>query len=430
MTFFLAIRNLVLQRKRYAMIGLAVMIGFALITVISGASGGILFTVKDKAARYFAGNVSVTGYSAKNVQGISEPDRLATLLGRDLDDARVISKRTVYYKQDADLFFGGQMIRQRRLVGVEFASERAEFEDLVFAQGGLEAMLGPDGERGILISESAADLLGARLGDDVELFLTTDTGQYNTASLVVRGIFSEASLFGYVSYMRNEDLNRLLGRAPGAATDIAGYARPGVDHVSLAESVHEILSTTANVLPLSANRDDRAASLSEKRTGEALVIMSLDAQLAQIADILDAFMAVSYFVLAIFVAIVMVGILNTYRVIVYERTREIGTMRALGMARGAVIRLFMTEAAALALVSSIAGLALGAVALRLLGLIDLSPVPAAGMFTAEGRLGFYLDPRNALMNIAAMMAAVTAAASGPARAAGAVRPADAMRASS
>ncbi len=428
MTVFLALRNLMLQRRRYTMIAVAIACGFALITVISGASGGAMAAIRAKAARYFAGAVSVTGYSPSGVQRISDPDPLVELLASGLDGARSVSKRTIYYRTDAEVFFGGESIRQRRLVGVDFSRETAEFSDMDFTQGGADAMAGPDGARGVLISASAAELLGARLGDRVELFLTTDKGQYNTASLVVRGVFAETSLFGYVAYVRNEDLNELLGRPVGSATDIAVYAEPGTDLASLAREAHRLASGARDTMPLAADRDERQEALRAKRSGDVLVVMSLDSQLAQIADIMDAFMAVTYFVLAVFVLIVMVGILNTYRVIVYERTKEIGTMRALGMGRGAVVRLFTFEAAALALASSVAGLAIGLALLRALGFVDLGAIPAAGMFTSRGRLVYSLGTAQTLMNLAAMVLAVSLAALGPARSAGSIRPADAMRA--
>jgi putative ABC transport system permease protein len=427
MTFFLALRNLFLQRKRYGVISLAVVIGFALITVISGITNGALNTVKFKAARYFAGHISVTGFSPDRGKRISDPDRLVTLLQGSLDEIRSVSKRTVYYRQDATLFFGGESIRQRRLVGIEFRTEADELRGMDFDSGGIDSMLGADGEMGILISRIAADLLSARVGDDVQLYLTTDSGQYNTATLVVNGIFEEPSLFGFAAYLRNQDLNRLMGRESGAATDIAVYARNGINLDRLGLNVRATLADVAAVMPVLTSKADRGDALSEGFTEETLAVMTLNAHLAQITDILDAFTAISYFVLFVFVVIVMVGILNTYRVIVYERTKEIGTMRALGMGRGTVIGLFITEAALLAGSASIMGLLCGVGILRIIGLIDFSAIAAAGMFTEGGRFSFFVEPKSTSLNFLAMIIAVMLAAIGPARKAGSIRPVDAMR---
>ena len=222
----LALRNLFLQRKRYMMIGVAVLVGFALVTVISGAAYGAMETVKAKAARYFSGHVSVIGL-INGTNGLGDPGRVESLLRQADLPIRTISRRTAYNRLDASLFFGGETVRQRKLVGVSFEVERDELSNLAFSQGSIDAMLGEAGRDGILISASAAGIMGCRVGDDINLYLTTDSGQYNTATLVVRGIFSETSLFGYVAYMRNEDLNRLILRAPDAATDLALYADSG-----------------------------------------------------------------------------------------------------------------------------------------------------------------------------------------------------------
>lgn len=430
MIFFLALRNLVLQRRRYAVIGIAVALGFALITIISGATAGALGTVRDKAARYFAGHISITGYTPDRAQRISDPDRLIDLLRGTVSGIRTVSRRTVYYRQDAKLFFGGESIRQRRLVGVDFDSEFQELRGMKFQSGSLDAMLGDGGDEGILVSQTAADLLRAKVGDSIELFLTTDTGQYNTATLVIQGIFQETSLFGFAGYLRNQDLNALLGRSADAATDIAVYGSKGVDLARLAHDMHAALSAEVAVFPVLSSTSDRRDALSSGLQEETMAIMTLDGHLAQITDILDAFTAISYFVLLVFVMIVMVGILNTYRVLVYERTREIGTMRALGMKRPSVIALFVCEAAMLAVAASVIGLVVGIAGLGILGLLDFSAIAAAAMFTNAGHLGFFVDGSAAALNLLAMIVAVMVAAFGPARNAGAIKPVDAMRTNS
>jgi len=61
------------------------------------------------------------------------------------------------------------------------------------------------------------------------------------------------------------------------------------------------------------------------------------------------------------------GILNTLLVGVRERTREIGTRRALGARRSWILRQFLVESAVLALPGALAGLAAGSLVARLLG---------------------------------------------------------------
>ncbi len=109
-------------------------------------------------------------------------------------------------------------------------------------------------------------------------------------------------------------------------------------------------------------------------------VIPLAAHLEEIKNILDAFVLGTYFIFAVFMIIVMVGVLNTYRVMIYERTKEIGTMRAIGMQRNQVKYLFLLEAAGLAVISSTAGFITGFLILVGIGLIDFSFYTPAAIF--------------------------------------------------
>jgi ABC-type lipoprotein release transport system permease subunit len=287
-------------------------------------------------------------------------------------------------------------------------------------------MRGTDGRKGILISEAAAKILGAHLGDDITITLTTDTGQYNSGTLVVRGIFRETSLFGYLAYMQLEALNDLTLRPKGSATDIAIYGKPGEDSSALAERVRQFLGRTHHVLPRMAAKADIDEAL-PGITEQSYAVLPLEGNLTQMRDIVQAFLAITWAAVAIFIAIVMVGILNTFRVIAYERTREIGTMRAIGMQRDSVLALFVIEAFLMALIACIGGVIVGYAGFGILGILDLGRIPVAGLFTERGRLGFFVDPATVFLDFCIMLGATIAAAFGPARRAAMADPAEALR---
>ena len=426
MVGYLAVRNLLLQRRRYALMAAAVVVGFVLVTILTAAAQGAMETVQEKAARYFAGHVSITGF-VQNRQHISDPGAVKEVIAQSGAGARTIARRTVYYRRDSRLFFAGNSVRQRRLVGVDFAAEGTEIAELDFRSGGVAPMFTDAGIDGVLISDVAAELLGARLGDDIGLFLTTDDGQINTATLVVQGIFRETGIFGYVTYMRNHDLNRLLERAPEAATDIAVYLHRAGGIVRAADRILRALDQRFAVFPPVMRRQDFGSVVNRGIEAETLAVVSLDAQLAEISDLVDAFLMVSNFVVVLFMLIVMFGILNTYRVILHQRTREIGTMRALGMSRSGVQGVFLVEAACLALVASLAGFLIGSVLFSVGELISVGTGAAVSMFTERGRLQFALRPRTVAVNLALMTAAVVVAAWGPAHKASRLDPVEALR---
>ncbi|HAW85461.1 MAG: hypothetical protein A2087_06635 [Spirochaetes bacterium GWD1_61_31] len=424
---FLALRSLFLQRRRYVLMFLAIFIGFMLMTVIHSLTSGMLETVKTKAARYFSGHISLTGYEAGQPSLVDVAGLRTSLLDAGLP-LRTIAPRTIYYRSDASLFFAGESIRQRRLLGIDFKLEAAEMANLSFLDGSIQDMV-TAGQDGILISEAAARLLGARVGDDIILYLTTDSGQYNSSTLIIRGIFRETSLFGYVAYMRQQDLNRMLQRPADAATDLALYTRQGVDPEALLERIRPLLITYRRLLPRLPTKASlyEALAVTDWGQGPVLAILTLQAHLNQITIMLDAFWTVTWFILAVFILVVMVGILNTYRVLVYERTREIGTLRALGMQRAAVQALFLVEATVLALLASVTGFLVGSLVLAGLSRFDVSALPGTGLIADRGHLQPFIDWRLTGLTLTMMIGAVVLAASGPARQASRVTPAEALR---
>lgn len=408
---------------------MAILLGFSLMTLVHSISFGALEAVNTKAARYFSGHISITGYNReKKGQELTNAEEIIDVVSKGNFPIRTISPRTVYYKTDATLFFAGESVLQRRLVGIDLEKEKGEMSSLDFREGSLDDMI-EGGEKGILISEAAADLLGAKLGDDIMLYMTTDSGQYNTATMYVKGIFRETSLFGYVAYMRQEDLNNLLGRDKNYATDIAVYTENGVDDLAFVHVLREYLSDSFAVFPFMETKDDLYDELKRVNWdgGTILALLTLDAHLDDITTIMDAVMLVTWFVQILFMLIIMVGILNTYRVLVFERTREIGTLRAMGMTRNEVRLMFLLEAFFLDIAASVAGFFTYILLNKIVGNINLSFLPGAGLFTEGGFLIPQINPQMAFFTTLMMLFAVLIAAAGPADGASKMSPVEAFR---
>jgi putative ABC transport system permease protein len=76
------------------------------------------------------------------------------------------------------------------------------------------------------------------------------------------------------------------------------------------------------------------------------------------ADI-DSFLALLYVLLALSVIISLFGIVNTLVLSVFERTRELGMLRAVGMTRRQVRRMIRHESIIVALIGAVLGMAVG-----------------------------------------------------------------------
>jgi putative ABC transport system permease protein len=121
------------------------------------------------------------------------------------------------------------------------------------------------------------------------------------------------------------------------------------------------------------------------------------------------------FIFSIVLIVVVMSVINSMSMTVLERTREIGTLRAMGLRRRNVVRLFATEALTLVLIGSAAGMTITALvrlAVNSAGityqppnssnvvrlLVDLDPVRIGLTFALMAILGVfaaYLPARNA-----------------------------------
>ena len=406
---------------------LAIIVGFTLITLIHSISYGALETIRTKAARYFSGHISITGY-VRQKQTLDDAEKIIHVINKADLPIRTISSRTIYYRQNASIFFGGESIRQRRLIGIDFEKEKRELSKLEFLNGSIEKIL-EDGDNGILISESAAEFLGARLGDSIMLYLTTDTNQYNTANLIIKGIFKETSLFGYVAYMNKNDLNRLLGRELTHATDIAIYTYPGTNDNRVIRDIRKVLSKEYRILPYMSSKSDLYKELKDNDKKDEIVLapLTLDAHLDQIKSVLNAVQFITWSILFLFMLIVTVGILNTYRVLLIERIGEIGTLRAIGMQKTSVRRMFVLEAIIMGLFAILIGFFISAILIKVIAIVSLSDVPGAGLFSEQGHLHPLLEPVPVIATIVLMLMFVIVAAFSPAYKASKLNPAEALR---
>lgn len=102
---------------------------------------------------------------------------------------------------------------------------------------------------------------------------------------------------------------------------------------------------------------------------------SLSSEFAQNTQDMQQTEAIAQAIIALAVLIGSVVVTNTMIMTVMERTREIGTLRALGWRQRQVISMIVNESAMLGLVSALAGIALGIGLVQLLALI-----PGAQMY--------------------------------------------------
>jgi len=412
--------------KRYVFLALGLSLGFALILLLTGLAGGMKRNVTEAAARHYGGDLFILGHQQSPYYTPVIRDHAALLVALKEAGIRasVIVRRTNFF-ENGQVFFNGYSSRQKTVTGIDWTAEAAKFAGMELASGGFAGM---QGSNGILISSVTAKQLGARVGDDVILEVDTVTGQRNTASMIVKGIFKDASIFGaYASYVDLELLSRLIGLAPGEYTTFGIYL---LDPRTVSRDSRLLYDALARSLPMFApvsTQQELWVRLGERWTGVKYAVLTLNGYLSEIKDLTSAMDAGLYLLLLLMLVIITLGIGNTYRVMVHERVREFGTMRAIGMQREGVSRLILAEALLLGVLCIAVGTIIGFALLYIAGNLRITRIPGFDIFLRKGRLGWHFSPVAYVADAVLILGAVLLGGLIPAHRASSVEPARALR---
>jgi putative ABC transport system permease protein len=207
----------------------------------------------------------------------------------------------------------------------------------------------------VIIGVGLARNLGVSVGDKVVLLANTASGGTNGVELSVRGLFSTVSkAYDDVALQVPIDTARELLRTQGS-------------HVWVV-LLHDTADTD-NVL------FDLRAKLSEGQF-EVVPWYKLADIYNKTARLFNKQAEGLRFMLAL---IILLSILNTVTMNVMERTGEIGTCMALGVKRGAILRLFVTEGVLMGCIGGVLGVAIGAVLAAVVSAIGIPMPPPPGV---------------------------------------------------
>jgi ABC-type lipoprotein release transport system permease subunit len=186
-----------------------------------------------------------------------------------------------------------------------------------------------------------------------------------------------------------------------------------------------------NLLPRTKTFDAQRAKLtrlsSTKWKGQAVDVRTLKESESFVLKLEQVLNTIAYSGVLIMFFIIVIGVINALRMTIRERTREIGTVRSMGMDRREVRLLFLFETVSLSFFACLAGLVLGLILMALAGLIH---IPSSGIFSMlldNGHLHFMVRPSNVLVNFSLILAITAMTAFFPARKAANLHPAEALR---
>jgi putative ABC transport system permease protein len=431
-TLRIAFRNLSRQKKRSFLLGGAIAFGILIIMLVNAFAAGFVENVQENFSQFLAGHVFLQGFekspSGKLIGVIRDDSRLLQAIRNTPGlQPRSISKRS---SLQGNLIFEGQNIQQE-ITGVDWNEEALLAERMVLRAGSMAAFLADP--RGLILNEKMAAQLGVAIGESVLVLARTVTGQQNVGELVLRATTVDAGLLSTVSaYAHRGYVNELLNIAPGQYVYLGIYLENLISVDRQAPALYQALAASLPMFPRISGgprgfQEQQRQMLEESWEGTKYRFITIKDYLQGLEQVATALNTVGLVVVLILFVIIMVGITNTFRMIVYERTREIGAMRALGLQRGGIRGLFLLEALLLSLGGVVVGLAAAALVAAGLSFAHWDPSAPIYMFLRNGHLSFKVVPLQlvgylllvALITLlAALLPALRAARLEPAKALG------------
>lgn len=338
----LALRNLLRNARRSITTIAAVALGYAAVNILAGFTA-YMFTSIEDAHIYEQINGHVQIWK-KDARGYGGTDPGAYLISKEdfarikefaaQDDRVDLAAGMLEVKGNLDFnglpgFFVGQAMVPEEKDAIHQRSTALRSADGSTYEGKPFTKDTPDG---ISVTPGMAESLGLKIDSDVVLMAASISGQMNAVDARVLQIEDTAS-----EALNNRYLFMPLELAQGL------YDTEGVSCVRM-------------LLKKNEDTDGVVASLRERFPDSEWEVIpwyevsKLYLRTKRMFDIIFGL------VFAIITTIVTMSVLNTIGMAVIERTREIGTLRALGLKRPGVVVLFGIESALLGIIGAAVGL--------------------------------------------------------------------------
>jgi len=355
--FALALRNLLRQRRRSLLMGAVVAFGFAAFALAGGFiaqtfEGLKEGTIESVGQLQIVDRRAVSGTEEKTLEfGLPDAARARAIVARDAAVDTVIPR----------IDFVGLATNGAR--SVPFLGVGVDPDPEAKATGASELVVGGsylsgDGADGVVLGTGMASALAVKPGDNVTLMATTPDATLNAVDATVKGLID----------VRIKELNdryvavgvRLASKllqASGTVSKLVVFLKPGADENRAAERLGKALT-------------DAGYPVAVRHWKELAVFYG---------QVRLLYIGIFGFVGAVLVVVVVLSAAIVMTMAVAERTREIGTLRALGTRPAGILRMFLAEGILLAAAGCLAGAVLALViraALNASGII-LPPPPGA-----------------------------------------------------
>lgn len=393
MYLLIAARNLIQARRRTLLIGSALAMVTMLLVLLLALSQALTDTMIASATTLQTGHVNVAGWFK------AKPADSAPLIGKTNELRKIVEENTPGLDYVIDRGRGwARMVSdtgatQVALSGIDPKEEQVFFSRIQIADGDPQRLSEPGS---ILIFESQATALGAKIGDTVTLTVEMYNGNRNTADATIIAIAKDVGFMSSWNSYIPKDTVRLLY---GLSEDTSGAVMVYLKDVEKSSETMKILRDVFEKKGFTLNEHDPQPFFMKFETiagedwvGQRLDITTWNDEVSYLNWITMALDSISYFLTIILGGIIAVGIMNSMWISVRERTQEIGTLRAIGMGKSRILRMFLTEATLLGLAATGVGAAVGVLIAVVVDAADIVVPVAMRVVLMSDTLNFSVRP--------------------------------------
>ena len=351
----LSVRNIFRNGRRTAITVFSIVIGFAAMACFGGFIEFSFEGLRENTIRTQLGHLQIYahGYWKKRVSDlesvlIADPDEVMERIA-DLPGVATVTPRLSF----SGLGSTGNATVNMSVIGVDPEGEQdfSDFEILVEGR-----TLEPDDPEAGLIGEELRNGLGAEIGDWVTVLTNSFDGVINAVDFRVAGVVRTGS----------KEYDSVFAKVP---IELAQRARETEE----VERIVVLLENTEDLHELQPRIEEILSKLDRK-----FEIRRWD----ELAGFYDAVVALYTGIFTVFAGIVgvvvMFSVANTMTMAVFERTGEIGALRAIGARRSTLVAMFLTEGVGVGLLGAGLGVVaswLIAGAVEMAGGIPMPPPP-------------------------------------------------------
>lgn len=438
-TVSLAFRNLTRQKKRTFMLAGAIAFGFFIVTLIDGLVAGGMRNFEEQFAFLFGGNVMI-----ERENHFSDESTLEPVISTGIEDAarimesvknsgvkyQYVNERTI---TSGTIIFEGRK-KTTNIFGCDFDEEVFLKEKIKLVDGSWEKAERADA---IIMSESTMEAMKIAVGDTILFQLETYDGRANFGEFYVAAVSEDISLIGSIAcYGHKEYVNQLMELAEDDFNCVSIMLENLDDQDAAASLIeNEMRKWTPQISSRAQAMIDSPNSVASglyqqirdsQWNGTCFIVSSLYDQAAVLKDIVVYAQLISFGILVVLFLIVMIGIANTYRMVLYERIREIGTMRAVGMKQRDSGRIFAWEAVLLSLLGALVGFILAVIAMKIVGLFTITG-EMYQFFLKGSHITFIISASSIIPKLLIVVVLTLVAVSGSVKKASRMNPAEALR---